>query len=554
MTQFWYNTIIKIALTGMCCMLIASTVFAAPVNEGIKVYQKNMHLFPDRKQSLAADIDRYRNADDMWNELRQEFTLPHYENNPLVQEKINWFLNHQDYLVRSINRSAPYLYYILQQAKKRHLPAELVLLPIIESSYNPFALNAQSGAAGIWQMMPATASGYGIRQNWWYDGRRDVVASTKAALNHLSYLRTFFEGNWLLAVAAYDTGEGNVLSAIRKNINNGETTDYWSLHLAQETRDYVPQLLALATIISRPDEYPIIFPAVSNAPYLAQVDIGAQIDLKHAAALAGLSLKNLKVLNPGYSRASTDPNGPFKLILPIENVEQFSENLANSPAYQDIDWTHYKVRNGDTIALIAQRFNTTPSSLRVSNPALLHTFRLGMNLSIPKKSAGLSETIMNSEQEVVTSVRPYKKYKGPTVSSKLSLASSVADVFEVPHDNYTLQPGDTLYMVRRGDDLEKITKHFRITRKELLAANQINANQSLSPGQQLIIPTHKPKENILMKYELAPGDTIYMVREGDTIEKIAAKFHTTTSEVRLANLLATNELQEGDRLVIPTHA
>ena len=184
------------------------TTWAASSVEGIEVYQKNSHLSAEHRQTIAEDLDRYRNADNLWDTLREDFTLPHYEDSPLVQEKIEWFMEHQDYLIHSVTRARPYLYYIYQQAKKRNLPAELVLLPIIESAYNPFALNASSGAAGLWQMMPDTASGYGIRQNWWYDGRRDAVASTKAALNHLSYLDSFFNGNWLLAVAAYDTGEG----------------------------------------------------------------------------------------------------------------------------------------------------------------------------------------------------------------------------------------------------------------------------------------------------------------------------------------------------------
>src|SRR3990167_2485778 len=540
---FWNKSIIRNTLLGIYSLLFSSILFASASIEGIQVYSQDVDFSWERKQRIADDLDHYNNADNIWDVLRQEFTLPHYEDNPLVQEKIEWFLEHQNYLVNSMNRAAPYLYYISQQTKKRHLPAELVLLPIIESAYNPFAINASSGASGIWQMMPDTASGYGVRQNWWYDGRRDIIASTKAALNHLAYLQSFFEGNWLLAIAAYDTGEGNVLSAIRKNINNGENTDYWSLPLAQETQDYVPRLLALATIISHPYKYFINFPPVPNAPYLAEVNIGSQIALQHAASFAGLSLKQLKQLNPGYNRSATDPHGPFKLVLPIENVEQFTENLARYPLYQHINWAQYKVKSGDTLTTIAKRFHTTPSSLLKTNPSLAQIPKTGTNIIISRTTPNISKTILESEQPVITAENH------PILHRKTALAASLANKIKHVSGSYALQPGDTLYMVRQKDDLSKIAKRFRIAPNTLAKINQLNSRE-LHPGQKIIIPTHK---NSTSKYELTPGDTIYMVRRGDTIEKIAQQFHTTPTAIRLINLLASNDLQEGDRLVIPTH-
>ena len=523
--------------------------FAAPSAEGIQVYQKNMHLSEERKQSLANDIVRFHNADNMWDVLRQEFILPHYEDNPAVQEQIRWFLNHQDFLMHSATRAAPYLYYILQQVRKRHLPAELVLLPMIESAYNPFAYST-AGAAGIWQMMPRTASGFGIKQNWWYDGRRDVVASTKAALDYLSYLGSFFEGNWLLASAAYDTGEGNVLAAIRKNYRNGYSTDFWSLPVAQETRDYVPRLLALAVIIGHPREYPIQFPPVRNAPYLAQIDIGQQIDLKLAAYLAGLNLKSLKQLNPGYNRSSTDPNGPYKLVLPIENVQQFTENLEHSPQYRNINWTHYKIRSGDTLKSIARKFDVSPDAIRNANPSLASNAKPGKKIVIPQEVPAISETVLEEEPQ------QFFAADGTTAerkSTKVALAEAFRepnDTAEKPQGPYSLQPGDTLYMIRNGDDIHKIANHFHTTIQTILAANNTN-NTRVRPGDKLIIPTHAT--NPVEKYQLSPGDTIYMVRKGDNVEKIARKFHIEAANIRLTNLLASNDVQEGDRLVIPTH-
>jgi membrane-bound lytic murein transglycosylase D len=477
MMPYWFKQYFFISLF---CTTLTTSIFAFPNSEGIQTYQKNIHQDPDRKQILADDISRYHNAKDIWDILRQEFVLPHYEDDPQVQVQIEWFLQHQNFLLTSTSRAAPYLYYILQQSRKRNLPAEIVLLPIIESSYNPFAYSS-AGAAGIWQMMPNTASGYGVKQNWWYDGRRDVIASTKAALDYLTYLGSFFDNNWLLATAAYDTGEGNVLAAINKNIRLGSNTDYWSLPLAQETRIYVPRLLALATIIAHPEKYPIYLPPVRNAPYLAQIDIGTQINLKQAAMLAGISLKNMKRLNSGYSRGMTAPNGP--LILPIENVTQFTESLEQSILPQ------------------------------------------------------IKQSIFTTAYNETNIYQPVK---------------------ESSDGNYRIQPGDTIYMTRNGDDLEKIARHFHITTQQLLAANPLDKTNNLLPDERLVIPTHFShiqivKINPHQKYQLASGDTIYMVRPGDTIEKIAKRFKSTPPEIRIANMIADNELRTGDSIVIPTH-
>lgn len=514
-----------------------------------------MHLSEEHKQKLAADIYRYHNADNIWDELRHEFTLPHYEDNPQVQEQIRWFINRPDFLVTSATRAAPYLYYILQQVRKRHLPVELVLLPIMESSYNPFAYSPK-GAAGIWQMMPGTASGFGIKQDWWYDGRRDVITSTRAALDYLAYLNNFFDGNWLLSIGAYDTGEGNILSAIRRNIRDGRNTDFWSLPIAQETRVYVPRLLALAVIISHPDEYPINWPAVRNAPYLAQIDIGGQIDLKHAAELAGLSLKKLMQFNPGHNRSTTDPKGPFKLVLPIQHVERFTENLARSPLREHIRFVHYKAKPGETVASIAKRFNISAGALRKANPSIAYSIRPGKQLTIPQPIPALSETILDSKNTSFASTNTEqieeKSYKN---TFKKHSPSEIKVALENFKGKYKLQAGDTLYMTRKGDDLHKIAKKFHISVSALSAVNHISGSKRIHLGEKIIIPTHHAKVAALppSTYQTESGETVYKVRQGDNVEKIAQQFSTSAAAIRLANLLTDNNLQEGDQLVIPTH-
>jgi membrane-bound lytic murein transglycosylase D len=565
MMQCSYKKLFLCIVAGVTCAL-SSTVFSQPSLEGIQVYQKNLE-HTERRQILAEDIYRYHNANDLWDELRHEFVLPHYESNPLVQEQIQWFMSHQDFLQSSASRAIPYLYYIMQQVHKRHLPAEVALLPIFESAYDPYAYST-AGAAGIWQMMPGTASGYGIKQNWWYDGRRDVIVSTKAALNHLSYLANFFQSNWLLAIAAYDTGQGNVLSAINKNIRDGYSTSYWYLPLAHETRIYVPRLLALATIIAHPEKYPVYFPPVRNAPYLAQVDVGTQIDLKQAATLAGMSLHKLMQLNPGYNRMITDPNGPYKLVVPIENVEQFTENMALQPTYQrTIHWQHYKVRAGDTLLALAKRFRSSAASLKKLNRLTGNHLRPGTNLVLPRYIAVTTQVVQRptiatgyqntvvadsiapspAATRIVEQIRslPVRSAPPPQVVSRYLASTNTGE-------NYVIQPGDTIYMPHPGDSIEKIAAHFHLSPQTVISANPLSRTQHLTSDQRLVIPTHLAMAQPL-HYKMTGGDTIYMVRAGDTIDSIARKFHTSPPAIRIANLSATNSFKTGENIVIPTH-
>ncbi len=515
-------TIMKfiLILTSLFILLPAS---AWPV-DGIRVYQKTTLEKPLARQAMiSADLNRYYNAGDIWTELRHEFALPHDENNPRVQQKIRWYYQHPNYLQRTMLRAAPWLYFVLQQTHKRHLPAELVLLPIIESAYDPFAKNESSGAAGMWQMQTATASDYGIRPTAWYDGRYDVVSSTRAALDHLAFLRTLFSGNWLLAIAAYDAGQGKIGAAIRHNLQTGDGIDYWSLSLTQETEDYVPQLLALATIISHPELSPISFPSVPNAPYLAAVNTGISMNLSEAANLARLSPARLRALNPGYRRDVTLPATPARIVIPIGHLEQFTENLnklvslAMLPRQEDVAARDLGIIRSDNLAM--QQTVSDPSDL--------------------------------------------------TAVMQATLAETHAS-----EDRYAMQPGDTLYIVRNNDTLRSIAHHYHRHVKELVGLNGL-PNATISAGQRLIIPTHlnlpaqqqqldqlvadanqlQADDSLVSQptpaWELSERDKFYVVRHHDTLQHIAQHFHTTPSAIRLANLMMNDNVMPGDRLVIP---
>lgn len=289
-------------------------------------------LAPQNAKALYSAVEKGT----LWEPIRAHLQLSaREENQPQVQEQIRWFAKNPLYLKDAVNRAAPYIYYVYAQVRKRDLPTELVLLPIIESGYNPSATNSSSGAAGLWQLMTSTAKGYGVHQDRDFDGRRDISSSTNAALNYLTYLKSFFGGDWLLAIAAYDTGEGNVQNAIRHNTQQDKNTHFWALPLASETRSYIPRLLALAAIVKNPDKYGVSLPPVSAKPYLELVDANS-MSLTHVAKLAGMSVAGLKELNPGVKSTSAAIKRG-QLALPIDRVALYKQQLVTASS------SNYKV-------------------------------------------------------------------------------------------------------------------------------------------------------------------------------------------------------------------
>lgn len=282
-------------------------------------------LAPQNAKALYSAVDKGT----LWEPIRAHLQLSaREENQPQVQEQIRWFAKNPLYLKDAVNRAAPYIYYVYAQVRKRDLPTELVLLPIIESGYNPSATNSSSGAAGLWQLMTGTAKGYGVHQDRGFDGRRDISSSTNAALNYLTYLRSFFGGDWLLAIAAYDTGEGNVQNAIRHNTQQDKNTHFWALPLASETRSYIPRLLALAAIVKNPAKYGVSLPPVSAKPYLELVDANS-MSLTHVAKLAGMSVAKLKELNPGV-KSSSSAIKRGQVAIPIDRVALYKQQLVTT--------------------------------------------------------------------------------------------------------------------------------------------------------------------------------------------------------------------------------
>jgi peptidoglycan lytic transglycosylase D len=297
---------------------------------------------------------------EIWDRMRDGFTLP-----PASPRAIHAYLQsfsaHPVSLARALRRGEPYLYHILSRVEARGLPAELVLLPFVESAFDPHA-TSPVGAAGIWQFMPDTAAELGLSRSWWYDGRRDIIQATEAALDYLTQLDHRF-GDWLLALAAYNAGSARIQAAIESNRRDGRPADFWHLALPDETRAYVPKLIALRAVIRNPAKYRVTLPPLPDTHYFISVDTHGRIDLQVAARLAGVPEDELKRLNAGILRLITPPDRPTKLLIPKENEEIFRERLARLPAEKRIQSIRHRILRGDTLSTIAQHYRTTVERL-----------------------------------------------------------------------------------------------------------------------------------------------------------------------------------------------
>ncbi|AUX92486.1 murein transglycosylase D [Mixta gaviniae] len=383
---------------------------------------------------------------DLWNYIRDGLKMEVPEN-PRIREQKQKYLRNKSYLHDVTLRAEPYMYWIVEQIKQRKMPMELVLLPIVESAFNPHATSA-ADAAGIWQIVPSTGRNYGLKQNQWYDGRRDIVASTRAVLDMMERLNTMFDGDWLLTIAAYNSGEGRVLKAIKQNKARGKPTDFWHLSLPRETTLYVPKMLALQDILKNNKRYGVRLPAPNESRALARVEVGQQIKLTQAAEMAGLSVSKLKNYNTGYKRGATAPNGPHYIMVPKANVAQLRSSLASGDiaAVQPTrlasnSASSYTVRNGDTLSGIASRMGVSVKALQRANNLRGNTIKPGQTLTTGDSVAG-SELADNGNS--IT----YKVRKGDSLASIARRHGvNIKDVKRwnsVLSDSSSIQPGDKL--------------------------------------------------------------------------------------------------------------
>lgn len=331
-------------------------------------------------------VEEYRETD-LWGRIRSGYAIPDIDNN-LVGRHAQWYSSRPDYLARISGRASLYLYHVVQELEKRGMPTELALLPVIESAFNPQALST-ANAAGIWQFVPGTGRDFNLKQNFFKDERRGVLTSTDAALTYLQRLYTMF-GDWQLALAAYNWGEGNVQRAIKKNQSLGKPTDFESLAelMPSETRNYVPKLQAVKNIVANPVHFGVSLPAIENQPYFTTVDKKSDIDLAIAAQLAEMSVDEFKALNPQFKRPVIIGDEQTKILLPKENAEKFHVNLAQWGQALST-WTTHKITSAkETIGSLASKFGTTPEVIRQANNIPDRTrLKTGSTIVVPKTAS-----------------------------------------------------------------------------------------------------------------------------------------------------------------------
>ena len=461
-------------------------------------------------------------TEDIWQHIRAQlkFTVP--QNRRVIAQR-NWFAKHPDYLDRVAKRAEPFIHYIVQQLEANDMPLEMALLPIVESAFDPFAYS-HGRASGMWQFVPDTGKRFGMKQNWWYDGRRDVIASTNGAIKYLKYLHKYFDGDWMLALAAYNSGEGRVRRAVTANRKKNKPTDFWSLDLPKETRAYVPKLLALADIVKRPGDFDLTLYKIDNKSVIRPVAIGSQLDLAKASKLAELTLAEFQHLNPGFNRWATDPDGPHQLLLPIAKLEIFTSALDKLDDKDRLAWQRYKIKPGDSLNRIAKRFNTSIELIKQVNNVKGTNIRQGKFLLIPVATQSLDSYIFSQAQRLA------KKQRTPQLGTK------------------------TMHTVRSGDTLWDLSQKYKVNSRKIAKWNGFAPRDPIKPGQKLVI-WQKTKLNQIPVTAVRPDqqginrNISYRVRKGDSFARIADKFNVNIKDIERWNRLNRKKyLQPGQVL------
>jgi membrane-bound lytic murein transglycosylase D len=469
--------------------------------------------------------------------LRERYALPTSQDATVARE-LAWYARNEAYLQRVFVRGELYLHHIVGALEARGMPAELALLPIVESAFDPFAYS-HGRAAGLWQIIPGTAKRLGLRQNWWFDGRRDVLDSTRAALDYLEQLHEQFDGDWLLAIAGYNSGEGNVARALKRAAADGRSGDFWGIrsYLPAETRTYVPRLLAIAALVADPAAHGVTLPAVANEARFAVVETGGQIDMALAAELAQIDSDQLYALNAGINRWATDPEGPHRLLLPITQAERFTASLSALGERERVQWTRHRIRPGETIGGIAERYQTTVAVLREINQLRGSTVRAGDYLLIPHATQSLE-------------------------SYTQSVAARAERQQSTPRNGERRE-----HVVAAGDSLWSIAQAYDVDVRRLASWNSMAPGDVLSVGRRLVIWTAPPAQIAaagavrasLSQSDAATGfaaptrirELTYVVRRGDSLSSIARRFRVTVGKIEQWNKgVASKYLQPGQRLTI----
>ena len=463
-----------------------------------------------QRRAAQESPTKVKKVKEIWPRLASDLQFDALTGHASVEEREEWYAEHSYYLANVSKRASRYIHYILESLEERDMPADLALLPFVESSYDPFAYS-HGRASGLWQFVPNTAKHLGIDQNWWYDGRRDVIVATNSALDYLTELNKRFDGDWLLTLAAYNAGAGTVNKAITKNKKKGLPTDFWSLKLPKETRNYIPKMLALVKIFKNPPSYNLTLPSVPNEPHFIAVNTGSQLDLAQAAKLADISVDELYRLNPGFNRWVTAPEGPHRLLIPSAKAKTFSSRLLKIPARDRLRWQQYKIQRGDNLVTIARRHHVDVATLRASNQLDSDILKIGHVLLIPDAGNGIS----------------------PLHGANRGLASTEASRIE--------------YKVNSGDTVSGIAKKYGVSTKQIYAWNKLKSDSIIKTGQKLVVWGKTPQQSdqgIIRKVG-------YKVRNGDSLSLIASRFNLRIRDIIEWNSIkASQYLRPGQSLTL----
>ncbi len=495
---------------------------AQPVTENIE--QADLRLTSSAQDDKAREeLEAQERAEHLiWPRIRQGFALQDALH-PAVEGELE---QADPEIVEAIlKRAQPYLYLIVEEVERRGMPMEIALLPAVESGFDPFA-DSSAQASGLWQFTPATGIDYGLRRSWWYDGRRDVLASRDAALDYLQKLQAAFNGDWLLALAAYNCGPNALSRQIQANLEQNQPTDFWNLPLYEETRHYVPKLLALRHIVENPAHYGVSLPKIKDEPVLNVVQVDSQIDLSVAAELTGLSMNELYRYNPGYSRWATDPNGPHRLLIPLARTAMFEDGIDSLPNQRRTRWLRHEVKRGENLKMIARRYNTTAATLIGMNDLSRGKVLTGQYLLVPPGSG--------------------HQYINQASNRILTAAAAAA----TPRQIYAVKSGDTLW---------SISSKSGVSPQQILAWNGIEKDTPLRPGQQLLLKSMKTanapatvaKSSNTVSSSQGNQKIRYVVKAGDSLYGLARRLKVDVDELcRWNQLKASESLRAGQILIL----
>jgi membrane-bound lytic murein transglycosylase D len=464
---------------------------------------------------------------DLFERIRAGFQLDDPEQ-ARIDVQLRWYAKNPEYLERVFGRSELYFHHIVSEIERRGMPLEIALLPVVESAFEPWAYSS-ARAAGLWQFIPGTGTRFALNQNWWYDGRRDVLESTRAALDYLQYMHAEFNGDWLLAIAGYNCGEGCVGRAVRRNRAAGLPIDFWNLQLPAETRAYVPKLLAMKRLVANPEAYGIGFSPIPDEPYFVRVETGSQIDLKLAAELAGITHEQLFELNPAFHRWATPPQGPHHLLLPISAADLFRENLALLTPDELLRVTHHIVQPGETLATLATRYQTTPQVIRQINGLGDGPIAAGTDLRVPSGSTALPDKVLRAAARV--------DGRGSATSGRRPV----------------------IHVVRRGDSLWRIARRHNMDVNTLMRLNGLKPGQTLQTGKRLRVASAGGSSSgggssgggSQSAGSSSGGTVTHTVRRGDTLYRIARLHGVTVAQLLSWNGIGVNApLKPGQKITV----